>query len=102
MLSFEEAYLIALCELEKLNANSYGDPYAVTDCVLVDKHILTKPYGWIFVYNSKRFLETKDIGYGLLGNAPFIVNRYDGSVTVTSTAHELKHYLAEYEKEHGY
>lgn len=102
MLSFKDAQQIALREIEKLNSNLYGDPKTVTDYILLNDKYLPKPYGWVFFYNSKRYLETGDLSYALAGNAPFIVNRYDGSVTGTGTAYRLEHYLAEYEKQHGY
>src|SRR3569832_528258 len=40
---------------------------------IVDEETITKPYGWVYFYNSRRFLETRDILYGIAGNGPLIV-----------------------------
>jgi hypothetical protein len=58
---------------------------------------IERPFGWVFFYNSKQFLETGDISQALVGNAPLIVDRADGSVHVTGTAEPIEHYLKEYE-----
>ncbi|KAA9339778.1 hypothetical protein F0P96_03950 [Hymenobacter busanensis] len=99
---FEEARDIAQGYMDALNANPYGDPDAVTDCVLIYEETISRPYGWVFFYASKSFLETDDFVFALIGNAPFIVNKFDGSITVTGTAHGVDCYLAEYEKQKGY
>ena len=39
-------------------------------------------FGWVFQYNSKRFLETGDRLAMLGGNVPFIVDRRDGALYV--------------------
>jgi hypothetical protein len=55
-------------------------------------------FGWTFFWNTKKFVETGDHKYGLIGNAPIIVDRTDGKLYVTGTAHPLDHYLAEYRR----
>lgn len=55
-------------------------------------------FGWVFYYNAKEFLETNDIEYALTGNAPLIVDRKDGQLYVTGTAHPIEHYLDQYRK----
>lgn len=58
--------------------------------IILDKKTLKKPYGWIFFYN---------FGEGVLttGNLPIIVDRIDGEIRVTGTAHPLQSYLDAYE-----
>ena len=68
------------------------------DLILVEGKTIEKPFGWVFFYNSKKFLETKDIMYAVLGNAPLIVARDDGSVHLTGTARTIDYYIQEYEK----
>jgi hypothetical protein len=36
---------------------------------------IRKPYGWIFFYNSRRYLETGDPLEGLGGNGPVVVEQ---------------------------
>jgi hypothetical protein len=53
-------------------------------------------FGWVFCWNTKRFTESGDFRHGLVGNAPLIVDRNDGRVYVTGTAHRLDYYVEEY------
>lgn len=48
--------------------------------VVVEKNTIEKPFGWIFFYNSERFIETGESRYRLAGNDPVIVNKHNGSV----------------------
>jgi hypothetical protein len=58
---------------------------------------LDKPYGWVFFYDHKKFVEGGDEKFQLGGNAPVIVDRANGELRVTGTAKPLEEYLAEYE-----
>ncbi len=58
---------------------------------------LDLPYGWVFFYNSRAYLETGDDRSALIGNAPIIFNRVSGDLRVTGTAHPIEHYIREYE-----
>jgi len=61
-----------------------------------------RPFGWVFFYNSKRFVETGDRREALDGNAPIIVDRRDGSIHPTGTARPLESYIEKYEREHPF
>lgn len=67
------------------------------DLQLVEAEILEKSFGWVFFYQSKRFLETGDYSERLAGNAPFIIDRRDGGLHTMGTAKPLEDYLAGYE-----
>jgi hypothetical protein len=67
------------------------------DFVIVDELTRQFPWGWVFFYNSRRFIETRDPLEAVGGNAPFIVNRSTGEVLVTGTAQSIEHYIQEYE-----
>jgi hypothetical protein len=58
---------------------------------------LAKPYGWVFFWDGKEYIETKNPRTRFAGNAPVIVDRIDGEVRVTGTAESLDVYLARYE-----
>ena len=57
----------------------------------------TKPYGWVFFWNSREFIDTKDRRKALAGNTPIIVDRIDGELRVMGTASPVEDSLAEYE-----
>lgn len=53
-------------------------------------------YGWVFFYQSKEYMRTRDVFDSLAGNAPIIINKYDGSLQTTGTAHTIEKYIADY------
>jgi len=55
-------------------------------------------FGWVFFYNTKRFLESGDMQWALGGNAPLIVDRRTGELHVTGTAHPIEHYIEEFRR----
>lgn len=55
-------------------------------------------FGWVFFWNTKQFADSGDHRHGLVGNAPLIVDRNDGQLYVTGTAHPLDYYIEEYRK----
>ena len=55
-----------------------------------------KPYGWVFHYQIKKY-DPDDFCTHTLGNAPIIVDRVDGEILGTGTAHPLEYYIKRYE-----
>lgn len=62
--------------------------------VQVDEH----DFGWVYFYDGSRHVETGEFRYALAGNAPLIVDRSDGQLYTTGTAHPIEHYLDEYRR----
>ncbi len=87
----EDARSIAQSEISQ-HLTGDDDPLLV-----VDKHTIERPWGWVFFYNFRRFVETGDYRYAAGGNAPLIVERESGRVLVAGTAHSTEFYLANYE-----
>ncbi|MFB6455594.1 YrhB domain-containing protein [Chitinophaga sp. Hz27] len=56
-------------------------------------------YGWVFFYQSKKFVETRNPMYGLGGNGPIIINKFDGSVRKLRSARNSAYYIDQYIKE---
>lgn len=69
-----------------------------TEVQLIDEETISKTYGWVFFYQSKKYLETENFSEMLVGNAPILINRINGELKVLGTAHTVEHYLEEYEK----
>jgi hypothetical protein len=67
------------------------------ELALLDQHTIERDFGWVFFYNSKRYIETGDFRDALAGNAPIVVMKTDGSIHVTGTAHPIAHYLKRFE-----
>ena len=51
-----------------INEESSGTSH---EFVLIKKSQIKKEYGKIYYYNTKKFIETSEFEYALVGNAPF-------------------------------
>jgi hypothetical protein len=67
------------------------------DLALLDDQTIEFASGWVFFYDSRRYIEGGAIRDALAGNAPLIVSRCDGSVHVTGTAHPVEVYIRDFE-----
>ena len=93
MLNKQQARELALSEIKKNWDIEDDEP------VIVEEDTIEEDFGWVFFYESRIYVETQIFSYCLAGNAPLIVNRQDGSVFITGTAHPVEQYLEEYQKE---
>jgi hypothetical protein len=71
------------------------------ECVILEEYTIVKPYGWIFFYNSRQFVETKNWLYALGGNGPAVVERDSGRVTLLGSAHPPEDEIGRFERERG-
>lgn len=60
--------------------------------VRVDEH----DFGWVYFYDGSIHVETGNVSDAVAGNAPLIVDRTDGKLYITGTAHPIEHYLQEF------
>ena len=74
-----------------------NDLFGQIDCIVLNEETIEKPWGWIFFFQSKSYIETGDFIHMLGGNAPMIVNRYSGELIHTGTAQPIEAYIEEYE-----
>ena len=58
---------------------------------------IDRPYGWVFFYQSRVFVESGDFRHAYCGNAPVIFNRVNGEYHVTGTARAIEDYIGEYQ-----
>ncbi len=97
MLTLEEARSVAQADLDKGRAHNPD----VEEVVILDQYTIAREWGWVFFYQSRRYVETGDRRHFLGGNAPLIVNRFDGSVRRTGTARPTEEYVERYERSLG-
>jgi len=95
MLTFEEARQKVMARMPELGRDIDGGVALMTD------RTITKPYGWIFFFNSVRYLETGQILDSLAGNGPIAVLSSSGEVVDLGTALPSKEEIAAFEKERG-
>ena len=65
--------------------------------VVLEEATLDRPYGWVFFYQSRAYVESGDVREMLGGNAPLVFNRVSGEIRVTGTARGIEEYLRTYE-----
>lgn len=88
MLTYQQAEQLATAWVD-INLNGAA--------AIIHRATLTRTYGWVFFYQSKKYLTDSKFEDMLAGNAPFIVDRINGEIRVTGTARPVEEYLAEYE-----
>lgn len=96
MLDIDKAKKIVCSRLLELE-QKVGEPLFV-----VDEKTIERNRCWVFFYNSKKYAETGNAIYKLAGNAPFIVDKKDGSLHSTGTAEPIMNYILKYEERHSY
>lgn len=90
MISNEEAKNIANNELFLLG-KKIGDKLQ-----LVESETIEESFGWVFFYNSQKYLETGELTFMLAGNSPFIVDKERGEIHYTGTEYPIEHYIKEF------
>ncbi|MCG8352079.1 MAG: YrhB family protein [Chloroflexales bacterium] len=83
MITKEQAHDIVL--------KAINETYTVPDdtLIILDDATQEIDLGWVFSYDSKRFVKTDDFDYALAGNGPVVVLRENGDVYRLGTAVEL-------------
>lgn len=87
-------------EIAVRTLNAGGLPGSPQERVILDQNTIERPFGWVFFYQSRAFVENGDEGAQLVGNAPLIIDRRDSSTHFTGTDQFIDHYIEEYERAH--
>ena len=90
-------------EARKIVTNFVGEQCAGVEggVVILTSETIKKTYGWIFFYNSRKYVETGNPLEALGGNGPIVVET-NGRVHQLGTAHAPSTIVAQFEKEHGF
>ena len=67
--------------------------------VVLEERTIAKPYGWIFFYNGKLFIETTDIMHAIAGNGPIVILAETGETILLGTARRPAEEIARFEHE---
>jgi hypothetical protein len=65
--------------------------------VVVEKHTIEKAFGWVFFYNSKKYLEKGTFRFRLAGNGPVIVNKDTGAIEFFGSNEPPEELIRDYE-----
>jgi hypothetical protein len=91
-ITFEQARAIAE---QQLKSWSHGD----IELIVIESDIIEKWYGWIFPSTSKKFLETGDMMYTVLGNCPLFISKLSGEIATYYTSYSLESMIEIHEEE---
>jgi hypothetical protein len=94
MIDRETAYQLALSTLPPpdYDMRERGD-----SLVIIESSTIEKDYGWIFFYNSRKYLETKKDRYLLYGGGPIVIEKEDGSIHQLGSAGGAQYQIELYE-----
>ncbi len=70
--------------------------------VVMDDKTIEKSYGWVFIFNSKKYLETGNMLYALGGNGPIVVEKETGKIHQLGTALSLQNSIKQFETANGF
>ncbi|MBV8580249.1 MAG: hypothetical protein JO225_04005 [Candidatus Eremiobacteraeota bacterium] len=80
MLTYEEALAKARATIA-----AFDEPLPSRDIIIIEERMQERARGWLFPYQTREFLATKDPRKGLLGMGPIYVDKLNGSVHVVPT-----------------
>jgi Immunity protein 35 len=90
MLDFQQSKNLAQGKLDELQTLSK------LELILIDEVTISFDYGWVLFYQSKIFVETKNPDFMLGGNAPILVDKFDGIILETGTGKDIGEYIKIY------
>ena len=96
MIDRTEATLLMSAWLTNHPGDNAGD--GPIELSLLEEQTLEMDFGWVFFYMSKLYPDTGDFKYAVAGNAPMIVDREDGSLHLTGTAHPVDYNVEEFRR----
>jgi len=92
-LNFEQALALAKKKLIQFEEPEY-------ELIIMLEQTITRPYGWIFFYDSKKFIETGDFSYAIAGNLPFLVDIH-GNIHESKPLFDIDTSVLEFDKRIG-
>lgn len=67
--------------------------------VIQDEYTIETPLCFVFVYQSRSYLETGVFEHMLVGNCPILIDRRNGQVHWTGTREPIEYYIQKFEAE---
>jgi hypothetical protein len=92
IISPEEAKEIAQNALHKTRSRIDNE------LVIQDKFTVEFETGWVFYYQSRKYLETGDILFRLMGNGPIIIDKEEGLAYQAGTGEPVQYWIEEFKK----
>ena len=87
-------------EMDKIGSGLPNYENLETKLQILSEYTERHDFGWVFYYNSVKYIQTGDFREALAGNAPLIINKHTNKLVETGTAHQTSYYVDHYKK-HG-
>jgi hypothetical protein len=78
--------------------NTTFDSAPSEELVVLDELTKERPYGWVFFVNTRRFAETKDRRFAVIGNGPVIFRKVDQSIHKLPSGVSPEDAIADFER----
>ena len=65
---------------------------------LLISEVVEKDFGWIFLFDTREYVETGNARSRLAGNAPLIFDKLDGVIYISGTSDTLESYVEQYRR----
>ena len=93
-MTYKEAFKVVRNFLDEMTSSSESTP----ELTIVEEDTIEKPFGWVFFYQSKIFLETGEYQHRVAGNGPLIVNREGGNLYICPSYQSSEKSISIYEQ----
>jgi hypothetical protein len=91
-MEYEEARSVVETILDQLGADVPGG------LAIDDRYTMTRPYGWVFFFNSRKFMQTEHESDAIAGNGPILIMAKSGQVHHFGTSAPFRQQLEEFEQ----
>ena len=92
MMTKEQAQEAVATEL-RTRCQIPGDSFVIVEGLTIEK-----AFGWVFFYDSKKYLETRNINEAIAGNGPVFVNKHDGTIEFCGSYKSVQDFVSEFER----
>lgn len=97
-ISYEEAKLLVL---ERAREVLVEKKRPRLEPGIIEERTIEMPWGWIFFWNTRLYLETGDLEHALIGMPPLCVDRRQGSVSPVANVEPLTREIKRFERKIG-
>ncbi|MBD2491579.1 YrhB domain-containing protein [Aulosira sp. FACHB-615] len=73
-------------------------PVSDDELVIIHERTIEKQWGWVFFYQGKRWVETNDRRYKILGLYPIVIEKEDGTLNYLTLLKTIEESIQAYEE----
>ncbi len=81
-----------------MKSSAFPKESDILELGLVEEATIEGDFGWVFFWTTRAYLETEDDRYALVGNAPILISRRDGSLHLAGTAYPIEVFIKNFKR----